>query len=284
MKKHILLALSSLILVTSNIALAIDPLLTIFWEGGIKRFSRSELMRSAELKSITINADPAYGRKPREVKAVPASVIFRDIPKEKIASDSTMKFKCLDGFSAVLDQEKVLSHSPNAAKAWIAIEEEDKPWPALKNGPSAGPFYLVWIDPEKSHIGPEQWPFQLASFELSPSLASLYPQILPNPDLKSSHPIQKGYQAFIKNCFVCHTMNMQGSSEIGPDLNVPYNVTEYLRDDFIKKIVRNPQALRNWPQARMSSFPPDQLSDQDFGYLLQYLKHMKTRKVRMPPS
>ncbi len=66
----------------------------------------------------------------------------------------------LDGFAAELPAAPLLS--TQGARAWLAVEDPAQPWPALaKNKPSAGPFYLVWQNPEAAQIGPEQWPFQV---------------------------------------------------------------------------------------------------------------------------
>ena len=41
----------------------------------------------------------------------------------------------------------------SGAQAWLAVEDPARPWPPLANGkPSAGPFYLVWTQPQASRI------------------------------------------------------------------------------------------------------------------------------------
>jgi hypothetical protein len=65
---------------------------------------------------------------------------------------------------------------------------------------------------------------------------------------------------------------------MGPDLNLPYNPTEYLNTNYLEKLIRNPQNLRQWPQSKMSSFPENVISKEEMGNLLSYLTHMSHRK------
>ena len=99
---------------------------------------------------------------------------------------------------------------------YIAVEPPAQKWPGLKAGDpkSAGPFYLIWSDPEKSHIATEEWPFQLAGFEIQPPVRDLYPKIV--PDATASSHVGHGFNLFVQNCFACHTMNGQGNSKDGP--------------------------------------------------------------------
>ena len=47
---------------------------------------------------------------------------------------------------------------------FYAFEDPANPWPPLSGTTvSAGPFYLVWEQPERSGVGSEQWPYQLAT-------------------------------------------------------------------------------------------------------------------------
>ena len=206
-----------------------------------------------------------------------ATALFEGL---KIADDAVIQFKCLDGFSAPLSKERLLNKTAERSFAYVAIEEADKPWAALKAGsPSAGPFYLVWPKPEASAIGPEEWPFQLAAFEVKGTLESLYPKIFPDSKLRATSPVRLGFAVFTKNCFACHTLNKSGAADVGPDLNVPMNPTEYLQKAAFRKLVRNPQDLRHFPRSRMSAFPKELLSDKDLDNLIAYLEHMAKHTV-----
>ena len=83
----------------------------------------------------------------------------------------------------------------------------------------------------------------------------------------------------VKNCLVCHTLNLGGDANVGPDLNVPFNPTEYLRADALRRLIRDPQSLRRWPAAKMPGFDVSVLSDRELNDVLAYLRYMATRKV-----
>ena len=87
---------------------------------------------------------------------------------------------------------------------------------------------------------------------------------------------------FSTNCLPCHTLNLAGDAHVGPDLNVPFSPTEYMREDFLRQQVRNPQSLRAWPDAKMPGFDVNALSERDLDDLLAYLYYMAKRKVEMP--
>ena len=240
----------------------------------INRWSTEALLKSPYLKTIKTKTDPAYKR-PMEFQAIPLYRLFDELKVEKQnEAGETLLFSCRDGFSAPISKEKILNKDPKRAIAYIAIEPLGSKWPAMKsNSPtSAGPYYLIWENPEFSKIGNEEWPQQLLSFTLKPSVEKLFPNTVPVANLK------KGYQLFVQNCFMCHTINGQGASELGPDLNIPYNPTEYMNRDFLRKLIRNPQSLRRWPQSKMSAFDKAILPDEDLDQIIAYLKHMAKHK------
>jgi len=58
-------------------------------------------------------------------------------------------------------------------------------WPPMPGrSKSAGPFYLVWLDPERSDIGREQWPYSLSSLTAVEPPVQRWPQIAVDPDLR----------------------------------------------------------------------------------------------------
>ncbi|MBU6417368.1 MAG: c-type cytochrome, partial [Xanthomonadaceae bacterium] len=92
--------------------------------------------------------------------------------------------------------------------------------------------------------------------------------------------VRHGFDVFKRTCFACHTLNGEGDSKLGPDLNVPHNPTEYIRADLLRAYIRNPQSLRRWPEARMTGYPTtDMLSDADLDAVLAYLRYMAKHKV-----
>jgi mono/diheme cytochrome c family protein len=260
-------------------AAAPEPILTIRSQERARQFTRSELLRAAGARKIVIARDPSYAGAKTEYDAVPLARLFDGIVADPSA---TLLFVCLDGFSAPISMSRALNADAAGAIAYLAIESPAQRWPALKKsgGASAGPFYLVWEHPEKSNIGAEEWPFQLAAFEVGPSLEAQFPRLAPPSSVSARSPVRQGYRAFMKNCFACHTLNGEGRSQLGPDLNVPFNPTEYLKEGYLEKLVRGPQSLRHWPQSKMSGFDRAALSDGELRSIIAYLRHMARRKCR----
>jgi mono/diheme cytochrome c family protein len=197
-------------------------------------------------------------------------------------SDDNVRFVAADGFAVTLPAAALLAR--DGAVAYLAVEPADAPWPPLKAGKpeTAGPFYLVWLRPEKGAIKPEQWPYQIVRIDAVASLAKRFPMIAPAAKLPTGHPIRAGFAEFQKHCIVCHTLNGGGDATVGPDLNIPYNPTEYMRPDALRRLIRDPQALRRWPAAKMPAFDRKALSDRELAELLAYLRHMADRKVAPP--
>ncbi len=257
----------------------LDPEFTIRSSDQSVSFKRSLLVSRSDLDEIKVEVDPAYPGKKMKYFAVPVYRLFKDI---KVPKGAIVRFKCIDGFSAEISRDKILNSSPKASIAYIAIEKEGENWPPLnaeKSPLSAGPFYLIWKNPKLSHIGREEWPFQLAGIEVTQSIETNFPTIVPHSDLPKSSQIHRGFQVFTKNCFTCHTLNLQGNAQVGPDLNYPMNPTEYFSEHALRTLIRDPQKLRAWRNSRMIGFSKEDLSDSDLDDLLQYLSHMSKRKV-----
>lgn len=237
---------------------------------GRHAWNSSELLEHPQARDIEIIDDVSYKRT-MHYRAVPISALL-----EGVAPGDHLQAVALDGFAAELPAAILLAKE--GAKAWLAIEDPQHPWPPLAQGkPSAGPFYLVWTDPAASQVGPEQWPFQVARIRQLAPVEQRFPALLPATDADSE--IQAGFAAYQKNCMACHRLNGAGDSEFGPDLNIPHNPTEYFTGDFLQRYIRDPQSLRRWPQGRMPEFDAKTLSDAELRELIAYLKHMSGRKI-----
>jgi mono/diheme cytochrome c family protein len=255
---------------------AAEPVLTIKSAKGEKKFTRGELLGRPSLREVKVK-DPAYGGRVMTYSGVPVAELFKDLA---ISDEATIVFHCLDGFSAPLERRRLLNTNPADAIAYLAVERATDPWPRLKADKPAtpGPFYLVWMNPEKSKISKEEWPFMLSGFEVKASVAETFPLIAPDRSVAEDSFVYRGYKLFVKNCFACHTMNGQGTSNLGPDLNIPYSPIEYLKPELLRLMVRNPQALRKWPGSRMNGFPKESLAEAELEDIISYLKHMAQRR------
>ena len=259
----------------------VEPTFTLTLPDGSTTFTRADLLKHPAAKTLTLADQGAFKGQSVAFRAVPVTALFQG---KTLDPELTVEFDSLDGFSASLDPHLLLNADPKGALAYLAVEEPDKPWPRLGKGGSAGPFYLVWENPERSKVGQEQWPYQLRSFTLKEPIAKRFPALLPDPALAADHPVRAGYELFTKNCFACHTLNGQGNGRLGPDLNLPHSPTEYMHEDYLRKLVRDPQSLRQWKGSRMSSFSKVQISDAELDSILAYLKHKAAqRRAKAPP-
>ncbi|POF97705.1 cytochrome c [Pseudomonas putida] len=236
-----------------------------------RQWSSAELLGHPEAQDISIEQDVSYKR-PMHYRAVPLATLL-----EGVSARDHLQAVALDGFAAEMPAAALLQ--PGPARAWLAVEDPGKPWPPLGQGkPSAGPFYLVWTAPQASGIRPEQWPFQISTLRKLAPVDQRFPALLPDPKLPADSPVRQGFALFQQNCLVCHRLNGAGDGQVGPDLNVPYNPTEYFQPVYLRKLIRDPQSLRRWPQAKMPGFAESVLSEQELDALLAYLGHMAARK------
>lgn len=241
--------------------------------GGTRQWDTGALLAHPQARELEIPADVAYKRT-MHYRAVPLASLL-----DGVTTDDHLQLVAKDGFAAELSAAPVLSKS--GARAWLAVEDPQAPWPPLGAGkPSAGPFYLVWSEPQKSDIGAEQWPFQVVKIRRLAAVAERFPALLPADD--ASAEVRAGFAQFQKNCLACHRLNGAGDAQFGPDLNLPYNPTEYFAGDYLARYIRDPQSLRRWPQGKMPPFTHEALSDEQLGQLIGYLRHMAGRKIATP--
>ncbi len=267
-----LLAIGLALLGSSRFARAAE--LRIDLGHGATRWSTATLLARPDARTITVLGDVAFKRT-RNYRAVPLAGLLPGI-----AAGDHLQFVAKDGFVAEIPAALILNR--RGSTAWLAIEDPARPWPALPGGHGrAGPFYVVWTQPRAAGVGPEQWPYQLAAIRRADSVAARFPAILPAPATPADSAVRRGLAVFQRSCFACHTLNGAGDARLGPDLNIPYNPTEYLRADLLRGYIRDPQSLRRWPQAKMPGFGTQALSDADLDALLSYLRHMAGRKT--PP-
>ena len=243
--------------------------------GASKRtWSTAQLLAQKNAQFLTIANDVAFRRSMR-YRAIPLSALLKEA-----GADDQLQFIAADGFAVDIPVKLIFNRK--GAVAWLAVEEPDHAWPALPdNKGDAGPFYLVWTHASAAGISTEQWPYKLSAIRRVASIAERFPATAPNASLAADSAVRRGYAVFQRICFACHTLNGEGDTQLGPDLNIPHNPTEYLRDDLLRAYVRDPQSLRRWPQAKMPGFSRATLSDTDLDALLNYLRYMAQHKVKL---
>lgn len=179
-------------------------------------------------------------------QAVPLQPLLRQTYGKALGDDDvTYMMVCSDGYRSPVRATDLVKHP-----AFLAYASADK-HPFRMEGKPLGPFFLVWDtkrNPERSHEAP--WPFQITSLERT-SFSDLYGRTLPPP--RASAQVLHGFTLFRRHCLSCHQVNGQGGA-MAIDLNSPQSVTEYIRPEYLKRIISNPQKVRG--RATMPGLDP----------------------------
>ncbi|MGE5722514.1 MAG: hypothetical protein ACM3YM_08640, partial [Sphingomonadales bacterium] len=123
------------------------PVLAVNVGGATRQFTAAELLGRRDAATVKIPLDPSYGRA-MTYRAVPLRALLSLFGRDPA---DTIEVRATDGFVAQLPRALI----EGKAVPWVAIEDPAHPWPRLpKKTMSAGPFYLVWQNPERSGISP----------------------------------------------------------------------------------------------------------------------------------
>jgi mono/diheme cytochrome c family protein len=249
---------------------------TLSLEGDHERviFETAELLARPDAEQIQIPEDVSYGR-PSSYRAIPLAALLARLPPPP---GRTLEAVARDGYAAQIPMELAYQDQPGAARAWLAIDRDDAPWPTLPGKHvAAGPFYIVWERPEASGVPTKYWTHQLATLRYVLSPSSRWPQLAVDASLPAGHPARIGQQTFVTQCLPCHMLNGGGTSTVGPDLNVPMNPTQYFQDAALRRYLRDPASVRRWPDQKMPGFTLRQLSETELNAVVEYLAHMAPR-------
>ncbi|QBY50577.1 cytochrome c [Cupriavidus oxalaticus] len=233
------------------------------------------LLKDRRLTNVTVDDDNLKRR--LTFKAIPMASLLRGMPAEAGATATTA---ASDGYVSHLPLRMLLADSADEPRAWLAVENPARPWPKLK-GQGIGPFRLIWTLPSggaASVVNESHWTYNIARIDITASPAERFAAIRPASDQPADGPVMRGFATFQRVCFSCHSLNKVGDAHLGPDLNVPHSAVEYMGDDKLASLIRDPQSLRWWPGARMPAIDERTLSDADLKDLLAYLHHMAGRK------
>ncbi|MEK2604656.1 cytochrome c [Burkholderia arboris] len=245
-------------------------------DGTARTLTRQTLLARPDATDIHVPRDIAYGR-PMTFRAVPFAALLGDTP---LPADGVLETRAADGFAAQLPMDLVRRQAPSRAVPWLAIEDPAHPWPKLPGKQvSAGPFYLVWLGPDASSVRGEQWPYQIVRVTIESSPLARWPSLAVDAALPADDPARAGQRLFVTQCLACHRLDGAGSSHAGPDLNAPMNPVDYFQPAALRRYIRNPASVRDWPGRSMPAFPPDQLSDRELDQIVAYLADRAKRKA-----
>lgn len=232
----------------------------------VRTLARSELV--AKIGATTVEAFDPYYAKTKRFRALPLRrVLEQGFGSSKGLDKEQLVLRAKDGYTVPVLGSLLLEDG-----AYLAYEDVDAPgWEPI--GPQhadPGPFYLIWSKPEQANIETYPRPWQLATIEIA-RFDAVFPHTSPGP-LPPDAPAERGYALFRDRCIRCHAINREGG-HVGPDLNVPQNITEYRPEAQIRAYIRNPATFR---YGNMPAHPD--LTDADLDDLIAYLRAMKDRK------
>ncbi|MBY0317390.1 MAG: cytochrome c [Reyranella sp.] len=257
-------------LVTLSVA-AQSPTLTVTGRDSTRTFAQKALLAHPEVRSVTV-ADPVY-RRTMTYRAIPLAVLLKGI---RIDADDHLQARAFDNFSVSLPGRLAASTDIAQIEAFLAIEDPAAPWPALPDKPdksSAGPFYIIWRRAPSVTISQEYWAYHLAALTVTDSPLKRWPGLAVGADVPAGDRIRTGLDRFIALCMSCHRFNGEGEGNQGPDLGRPMNVTDYFQIPALKKLIRNPQSVRQWPDQKMQPVDPSALSDSDLDAIVDWLAY-----------
>jgi len=207
-------------------------------------------------------------QQPMAVQAWPLLDVLRLAGLADALDGARFRLVAADGYAPVLSGEQL-----QQAKAYLAFASEGAAphqFPRLAVGKqwlNPAPYYLLWQSKDASLPRPYQL-VRIERLASSPQFTKMQPAI---QDVDSA--VAMGFRLFQQHCQACHSINLQGG-EVGPELNIPQNITEYRSEAFLKAFIRDSNAFR--ARSRMPAF--SQLTETELQQLLAYLRHMAGRK------
>ena len=117
------------------------------------------------------------------------------------------------------------------------------------------------------------WAYRLAALAVTDNPVKRWPGLAVGPEVAMGDRIRTGLDRFVAVCMACHRFNGDGEGEQGPDLARPMNVTEYFQIPALKKLIRNPASVRQWPEQKMPGFDQAALSDSDLDAIVDWLAY-----------
>ncbi|WP_293855271.1 cytochrome c [uncultured Alsobacter sp.] len=238
--------------------------LTLRIGGQTRVLTQAELLASPDAIEMPVpQTSPA-------ARAVPLLQLLKGLPTDDV---DTLEVQASDGFTSQIPMALVRKGAQGGSVAYMAVEDPAKPWQPLPKGTgTAGPFYLVWQNPTLSGITSEQWPWQVATIVGVESPAHRWPQIAVAAGVGAA--ARHGQDVFVAQCMPCHRMKGGGSADVGPDLGRPMPAAAYLTEAGLRALIRDPKAVRTWPQQQMVGFDRSMLSDADLDAVVAYLQAM----------
>jgi mono/diheme cytochrome c family protein len=263
--------LGALACVVALAAAAQSPTLSVSGRDLTRTYTLKALLATADVRSVTV-ADPVY-RRTMTYRAIPLATLLKTTG---IGTDDHVQARAIDSYSVGIPGRLAASADPAQVEAFLAIEDPAAPWPPIpgkQDKASAGPFYVIWRRAPSAQLSPEYWAYRLAALAVTDNPMKRWPGLAVGPEVAMGDRVRTGLDRFVAVCMTCHRFNGEGEGEQGPDLGRPMNVTDYFQIPALKKLIRNPASVRQWPEQKMPGFDQAALSDIDLDAIVEWLAY-----------
>jgi mono/diheme cytochrome c family protein len=257
--------------------------LTLVVDSVTHRFTLDQLRDRIPAETVLVAKDPSYDRRPKRYLGFPLDRVLA-LGGLSPSPEEVLYFQASDGYRATL-AGPLGGDGVRGVIAFQDLEAEGDWEPVGAQRKSPGPFYLVWTDTTGGDSAgaalQRPWPYQLVRIEAVDPRRK-YDRIYPEGAGRTD-AVYRGYLAFVVDtrggdqCIACHSLNLQGGT-VGPELNVPRNITEYRDEATLIAFIRNSRSFR----AR-SAMPAYEgiLGDADIRDILAYLRWLRERKIQL---
>lgn len=227
-------------------------------------------LRGLEVVEARVLEDPAF-KAPGRFRGYRLEDVLALLPGYAQVDWSRHELRMIasDGYTIPVPREKL-----TAGKGVLAFEDLEAPegqaWRSFQQGKKTltpAPFYLVW---DQIPYGPSHpWPYQLERIALVRSQ-----EVWAAAEPRHAPEVQEGFALFKARCISCHSVNLVGG-KLGPELNVPRNITSYRRREVLAGFIRSASSYRaRTAMPDFSDLEPGQVDK-----ILAYLEAMGQVKI-----
>jgi mono/diheme cytochrome c family protein len=234
----------------------------------------STILQPLNLTVIEVTNDPLFGGTVRYDGYQLTDVLTQ--AGISACSSQQITFKAKDGYTVKRPLHDFFPDKSSNTSAYLAIGEQgakkDRPWRTLKEGRedvTPAPYALIWAGDHTTVSKDRPWPHMIV--EIAFSAISEDPR---SPGNDAPEAVKKGASLYTNNCSACHSINLSGGI-IGPELNVPMNVTEYWSEPMLYQVINDPTSVR--AGSRMPGYA--HLPKADIESIVGYIRFMKNKKV-----